>query len=57
MKARVIIRMGASKFTAAVRNDDQITLFDLRKMDRKNQHIFRRELVKAYRISQELSAA
>jgi hypothetical protein len=57
MKARIIIRMGASKFTAAVRNGDQITLFDLRSMTNKNQHIFRRELVKAWRIGQETQPA
>lgn len=49
MKNRITIRMGASKFTAAVNNGDSVTLFDLRKMTAKNQHVFRRELVKAWR--------
>lgn len=53
MKARVIIRMGASKFTAAVRNGDTIHLYDLRRMQPKQVHEFRRELVKAFRISKE----
>jgi hypothetical protein len=53
MKANVIIRMGAGRFEAAVRNGDNIILFDLNKMDKREQHVFRRELVQAFRVSQE----
>jgi hypothetical protein len=45
--------MGAGRFEAVVRNGDNIILFDLNKMQRKEQHIFRRELVKAFRLSTE----
>lgn len=57
MKANVIIRMGASKFEAVVRNGETLTVFDLRRMNNKNQHVFRRELVKAFRISREEATA
>jgi hypothetical protein len=53
MKNRITIRMGASKFTATVRNGDNVVIFDLRRMTPRNQHVFRREMVKAFRISQQ----
>lgn len=48
-KPRITIRMGASKFTATLNLGDRVSVFDLRKMTPKNQHVFRRELVKAWR--------
>ena len=48
-KANVIIRMGASKFEAVVRHEDRLLHFDLRKMTRKQEHTFRKELVIAFR--------
>lgn len=52
MKANIIIRMGAGKFTVDVRGKgNEIVTFDMNKMERKQQHIFRRELTKAFRES------
>jgi hypothetical protein len=54
MKPNIIIRMGASKFTADVRGaDGNMVRFDLGKMQAKEQHTFRRELTKAFRQSRE----
>lgn len=49
LKPNVIIRMGASKFEAVVRHKDQVLLFDLRKMSRRDENTFRKELVFAFR--------
>lgn len=54
MKANIIIRMGAPYFDARVRGaDGNYVHFNLRTMDKKSQHQFRRELVKAFRIAGE----
>lgn len=54
MKANIVIRMGASKFTADVRGaDGNMVSFDINNMDKKAQHQFRVELVKAFRIAGE----
>lgn len=52
MKKRpnIVIHMGAGVFDAQVRGaDGQMIHFDIRNMEPKNQHRFRRELVKAFR--------
>lgn len=50
MKTNIIIHMGASAWTAKVRGaDGNFVTFDIRAMDGKQQHTFRRELVKAFR--------
>jgi hypothetical protein len=49
-KSNIIIHMGASVWTAKVRGaDGKFVEFNLRAMDGKQQHNFRRELVKAFR--------
>ena len=54
MKPNIIIRMGAAYYDARVRGaDGNYTHFNLRKLDKKQQHVFRRELVKAFRIAKE----
>jgi hypothetical protein len=54
MKPNIIIRMGAPYFDARVRGaDGKFVHFNLRRLDKKAQHQFRRELVKAFRISRE----
>jgi hypothetical protein len=54
MKSNIIIRMGAGKFTADVRGaDGNAVHFNIGKMKPQAQHQFRRELVKAFRISRE----
>lgn len=46
----IVVHMGASTWTANVRGaDGKFVEFDLRAMDGKQQHNFRRELVKAFR--------
>lgn len=52
-KPRIVIHMGASAFTAKVRHNDQIILFDFNRMEPKQKHIFRRALVKAYKEASE----
>lgn len=53
-KPNIIIRMGAPYFDARVRGaDGNFVHFNLRKLDKRAQHEFRRELVKAFRISRE----
>ncbi len=52
MKERIIIRMGASKFDALVRVGDELKLYDLRAMQPRDQHNFRRTLVKAFEEAQ-----
>lgn len=49
----IIIRMGAGKFDVIVRAQDSIRVFDVRHMNRDEEHVFRRELVKQFRISRE----
>ena len=50
MKPNIIIHMGASTWTAKVRGGDgKFVTFDIGRMDGKQQHTFRRELVKAFR--------
>lgn len=53
MKNNITIRMGAGKFTADVRNGDQVVNFDLNKMDKKSQRTFSKELVFAFREAGE----
>jgi hypothetical protein len=49
-KTNIVIHMGASVWTANVRGaDGKFVEFNLRNMDGKQQHNFRRELVKAFR--------
>jgi hypothetical protein len=48
-KANIVIRMGASKFEATVRNGDKVYLYDLRRMTKKQEHDFRVELVAQFR--------
>lgn len=51
-QANIIIHYGASTWTAKVRGaDGEFVTFDLRAMGRKEQHVFRRELTKAFRES------
>lgn len=45
----IVIHMGASTFTADVRHKDKVVRFDIRSMDHKAEHEFRRELVKQFR--------
>jgi hypothetical protein len=52
MKNRITIHMGASTFTADVKTDNGVTHFNINDMEPRNQHRFRRELVKAFRDSQ-----
>lgn len=53
-KPNIIIRMGASKFVADVRGaDGAFVTFDLNKLDKRGQHKFRVELVKAFRQAGE----
>lgn len=53
-KANIIIRMGAAHYDARVRGaDGEFVHFDLSRMDKKARHVFRRELVKAFRIAGE----
>jgi hypothetical protein len=49
MKQGITIRMGASRFDAVVRTADTIRVFDLRQMNRKEEHNFRRELVRQFK--------
>jgi len=53
MKPNVIIRMGASKWTAHVRTGNEVVAFDLNKLDKRGQHAFRVELTKAFRQSRQ----
>lgn len=48
-KANVVIRMGAGTFTASVKHQDRVILFDLRKMTDHQEHRFRHELCIAFR--------
>jgi hypothetical protein len=52
--ANILIHMGASTFTADVRGaDGNPVRFNLRQMDKQQEHRFRRELVKAFRKAGE----
>ncbi len=53
MKAGITIRMGASRFDVIVRANGTIRVFDIRHMTRKEEHNFRRELVRQYREASE----
>jgi hypothetical protein len=49
-RPNIIFHMGASTWTAKVRAvDDNFVTFSLREMERREQHSFRREPVKAFR--------
>ena len=51
-KPRIVIRMGACKFTADVRvSHSQVLHFDINKMDKQQRREFRVELVKAWRVA------
>lgn len=53
MKSAITIRMGASRFDAIVRVGESIRVYDIRNMNKHQEHDFRRELVKQFRISRE----
>jgi hypothetical protein len=50
-KSRVIIRMGAGRWTADVRHGKTVLHFDLNKMDKAEQKQFRVELTRAWRVA------
>jgi hypothetical protein len=52
-KPGITIRMGASKFDVVVRTKEYIRVFDMRRMNRKEEHVFRRELVRQFKESRE----
>lgn len=53
MKSNITIRMGANGFTASVRSNGTVRIFDIAKMTKQQEHNFRRELVMAYRKARE----
>jgi hypothetical protein len=53
-KANIIIRMGATNWDARVRSaSGDMVRFDLRAMEKKERSVFHRELMNAFRATQQ----
>jgi hypothetical protein len=54
MKAGITIRMGAGKWTVTARTaDGHEHIYDMNRMNRREQHAFRTELVRQFRVANE----
>lgn len=57
MRNNVTIRMGAGTFTAVVKADEKLSLFDLNRMGKRGEDMFRKELVIAWREAANASSS
>lgn len=55
MKNRITIRYGAGVFEAAVNLGDRVKVYDIRSMNKKQEHAFRKELVAQFREAGEVA--
>ncbi len=49
MKQGITIRMGASRFDVVVRSPDSVRVFDMRRMNKNQEHDFRVQLVRQFK--------